>query len=52
MGKKVLLKILFSVASEILLNLSGMDDLADYSEFITQLNDGANAPRIEQLITL
>ena len=52
MGKQVLLKILFWFASEILLNLSGMDDLADYSEFLAQTNDLANAPQAELMITL
>ena len=32
--QKLLIKILFWLAAEILLTLLGIDDLADYSEFI------------------
>lgn len=52
MGQQVFLKILFWFASEILLNLAGLDDLADYSEFLSQSNDLANAPQIQLTITL
>ncbi len=38
--KQLLLKILVWLAVEILLTFLGLDDLADYSEFIFDLNEG------------
>lgn len=52
MGKKALLKIIFSVASEILLNLTGMDDLADYSEFLAHTHALAHPPQVQLYTTL
>ena len=37
--RKLLLKTSFWIATEILLNLIGIDDLADYSEFVFENRD-------------
>ena len=37
-GKKLLAKIIIWLVAEILLNLLGLDDMADYSEFVFERN--------------
>lgn len=37
--QKILFKIIFSVFTEIILNVLGLDNLADYSEFIFEGQD-------------
>ena len=44
--QKLLVKILFWLVAEILLNLVGIDDLADYSEFIDEKNFSAQIERL------
>ncbi len=51
MQKQLLLKILFWFASEILLNLAGLDDLADYSEFLAQTQSSIQGAQIQMLVS-
>jgi hypothetical protein len=46
--KRAIWKILFWLVSEIILNLSGLDDLADYSEFVFEKSAiGSDHIRVE-----
>lgn len=38
LSKKLLIKCLFWLAAEIILNFAGLDNLADYSEFVFEKN--------------
>ena len=50
-GQKLVLKLGAWVLSEIILNAVGLDDMADYSEFLQKAQDLANdqAPQIVML---
>ncbi|MEM9923403.1 MAG: hypothetical protein AAF915_06595 [Cyanobacteria bacterium P01_D01_bin.50] len=51
--QKLLVKMSFWLATEIILNLVGMDDLADYSEFVYEnKNFGAKIGCISDIIPM
>lgn len=51
--RKLLIKIFFWLVTEFLFNLLGIDDLADYSEFVYEnKNFGAKIERVSAIIPM
>jgi hypothetical protein len=48
--KKILIKIIFALLAETMLTLLGIDDLANYNEFITEQKSTLIRRRFEQAI--
>jgi hypothetical protein len=50
--KKILIKILFALLAEMVLTLLGIDDLADYNEFIVDQKSTVIRRRFEHAIAI